>query len=300
MDTQLTNRTGKIAFVGFGEAAGAFVSGWAGDGLPDVSAFDIKTESADAAVRDAKLSDYETAGIVGCPNIDEALADADVVVSVVTADQALAAAKAAAAVIRPRAFYLDCNSCSPGTKREAAVVIDGAGGRYVDVAVMAPVYPKMHKTPLLISGPHADDALSFFDAMDMDAQVTSDAVGASSSIKMIRSVMIKGMEALTLECMLAARKAGIEDVVLDSLEQSYPGFGWRDKAAYNMERVMSHGIRRASEMRAVAETVRELGFSGDMAAATAAWQQTVGELRIRCQGEDVAERADEILQALKK
>lgn len=300
MDANQQVHSGTIGFIGFGEAGSAFVEGWRRGGPHIIRAYDVKTDSADAGVRAAKLADYEKWGVTGGVNAGDALTDCGVVISVVTADRALEAATAAAEVIRPGTFYLDCNSCAPGTKRISAAVIDGAGGRYVDVAVMAPVHPKLHRVPMLIGGPHATAAMAFFEAMGMDARAVSDEVGAASSIKMIRSVMVKGLEALTLECLLAARKAGVEEPVIASLEQSYPGMGWRDKCAYSLERVMTHGIRRASEMRAVAETVDDLALFNGMATATAEWQQRIGDLKIKCEGESYTERVDEILAALKK
>lgn len=300
MNASSPSNTRKIAFVGFGEAGQAFVEGWSESGLPDVQAYDIKTDSPNTAVRDGKRADYDKAGVRGHAALVDALAEADVVISVVTADQALVAADAAATAIRPGAFYLDCNSCSPGTKRQSSQLIEEAGGRYVDVAVVAPVRPKLHRAPLLISGPHAQDAMSFFDDMGMDATVTEGGIGAASSIKMIRSVMMKGMEALTLECILAGRLAGVEERVIASLEETFPTWGWGEQAPYNLERVMTHGIRRAAEMRAVTETIKDLGFSGGMAHATADWQQMVGDLRLTCEGDTLAERADQILNALGK
>ena len=90
-----------------------------------------------------------------------------------------------------------------------------AGGRYIDTAVMAPVHPKLHKTPLLLSGPDAEEALAVTRALDMAANAVPGGVGAASSNKMIRSVMMKGLEALVLECVLAGRKAGVDEAVLE-------------------------------------------------------------------------------------
>jgi 3-hydroxyisobutyrate dehydrogenase-like beta-hydroxyacid dehydrogenase len=290
---------GKIALIGFGEAGQAFVKGWGAARAARTWVYDIKTDHAEAAVRDAKRADYVSLGVTGCASPVEALDGADLVVCVVTADQAAKAAEAAARRIAPGAFYFDCNSCAPGTKAANAGIIEAAGGRYVDTAVMAPVYPRMHKTPLLLSGPHAADALAVLAGLDMDNAKTVDGpVGASSSIKMIRSVMMKGMEALFLECVLAGRRAGVDGVVLDSLDVTYPGFDFKAKAAYMMERAMTHGLRRAAEMREVARTVEDLGLGGAMAAATADWEQRVGDLGITAEGDDYGRLADDLLAGL--
>lgn len=295
-------QTGKVAFIGFGEAATAFRTGWRDAGLaPAVAAFDIKTASPDPAVRNRKWNDYAAAGVEGGETAAAALDGAAVVLSLVTADQALDAARTAAAAIPAGALYCDGNSCAPGTKTEAARLIEAAGGRYVDTAVMAPVYPRRHHTPLLLAGPHADAALAALSALDMKAKVAGPAVGAASSIKMIRSVMMKGMEALFLECVLAGRKAGVDEVVLSSLDVTYPGFDFKAKAAYMQERVMTHGIRRAAEMREVARTVEDLGLGGTMARATVEWQQRVGALKLDARAigaDDYGALADAILATL--
>src|SRR5208283_2136459 len=98
------------------------------------------------------------AKVIGAVTAPEAVEAAEAVFSVVTADQAHAAALAALPGLAPGAFFFDCDSCAPQTKERTAKEVDAAGGRYVDVAVMAPVHPRLHRTPLLISGPHAADA----------------------------------------------------------------------------------------------------------------------------------------------
>lgn len=306
MSTAVDNATRRnsiaLAFIGFGEAAGAFLKGWRSEGpTPRASAYDIKTDSADATVADAKRADYAAAGADGCETPAKALEGAGAIFSVVTADQALAAAQNAAGIDLAGAIYFDCNSCSPGTKRQAAALIEKAGGRYVDVAVMSPVDAKLHKTPLLISGPHAGEGLEVLNALSMSAEVVDGDIGTASSIKMVRSIVVKGLEAITLECVLAGRRAGVDERVLASLEASYPGFGWTERAAYMMERAMTHGIRRAAEMREVAVTVDELGIGPFMSAATAQRQDEAGALKLDAKaiGEgDYRKLADAILAAL--
>lgn len=277
-----------IAFLGFGEAAQAFLEGWrTRPGFrARVAAYDIKTDSSDAAVREAKRADYAAAGVAGAQSASEAIAGAQLVFSVVTADQAHAAALAALPGLRAGAFFLDCNSCAPQTKARSAERIEAAGGRYVDVAVMAPVHPWLHRTALLISGPRAQAAAPALAALDMAARIHDGPVGSSSAIKMIRSVMIKGLEALVCECVLSGRKAGVDEVVLASLDETFPGFDWKKRSAYMLERVMTHGVRRAAEMREVALTVDLLGLDGAMSHAAVGWQQRVGELRLSARDGD--------------
>jgi 3-hydroxyisobutyrate dehydrogenase-like beta-hydroxyacid dehydrogenase len=220
------------------------------------------------------------------------------VFSVVTADQALAAAQAAAAYLSPSALWLDCNSCAPATKRQAAAVIEAAGGRYVDVAMMAPVRPLRHRVPLLLAGPHAEDAKDPLMRLAMAPEVVGPAVGQAAAVKMLRSVMIKGLEALTAECLLAARRAGVEEAVLASLERSDPDIAWRRRALYNLERMLVHGRRRAAEMGEVAETVAALGLDAALSRSTASWQERLGTLGLDAGPEDLGLRLERILHWL--
>lgn len=288
-------RDERIALIGFGEAAEAFLSGWTRDGTA-ARAFDLKLlqpEQAPAMARRCR-----TAGAEAMSGPGPALAGATLAFSLVTADQALAAAEAAAPHLAPEALWLDGNSCSPSTKRAAAAVIEAAGGRYVDMAIMAPVAARRARTPVLLAGPAAEAAAGRLAALGMRPAVAGARVGDASTIKMLRSVMVKGLEALTAECLLAARRAGVEDAVLASLQASDPGFDWTRRAAYNLERMMLHGTRRAAEMREVAATLRELGLPDRLSEATAAWQAEIGRLGLDGGDDDVAARADRILAAL--
>jgi 3-hydroxyisobutyrate dehydrogenase-like beta-hydroxyacid dehydrogenase len=235
---------------------------------------------------------------VSCPSAAEALRGAQLILSLVTADQALNAATEAAPHLTSGALYIDDNSCSPQTKCQAAARVEAAGGRYVDMAIMAPVHPRRHLTPVLLAGPHADAASRALASLGMRPGVAGDQVGQASTIKMVRSVMIKGIEALTAECMLAARRAGVADAVLASLQASDASTDWRARASYNLERMMVHGGRRAAEMREVARTVAELGISDRMSRATAEWQQAIGDLGLEGGEDRVEDRADRILAAL--
>ena len=268
----------KIAIIGFGEAGQAFAKGWENF---HISAYDIKTESSNA---DDKWADYERAGVTGCKTIQEALKDAGVIFSLVTADQANTAAICAAKHLASKTLFFDGNSCAPDTKKKSADVINNADGRYIDMAIMAPVYLALNKTPVLLSGEYVEAAKDWVKKLQMSSKRIEGPVGTASAIKMTRSVMMKGLEALMLECVLAGRKAGVDDIVLNSLEETYPGFEWKKRAAYMFERVMTHGVRRAAEMREVAIAVDDLGLNGTMAQASVDWQQRIGDLDLDTAG----------------
>ncbi len=286
-----------IAVLGIGEAAGAFLGGWDRRGAR-IASFDIKSAVADTLgwveQRCARF------GVEHCPSAAAALHGAGLVVSLVTADQAVAAAGDAASHLQAGALYVDGNSCSPDSKRRAARLVEAGGGRYVDMAIMAPVQRDRHRTPVLLAGPHAAAALRVLEGLGMRAEIAGEQVGQASSIKMVRSVMIKGIEALTAECMLAARRAGVMDAVLASLQESDPQLDWRKRSSYCLERMMVHGGRRAAEMREVADTVAALGLAERMSLASAEWQQEIGDLRLAGGEDRLEERADRILAALEE
>lgn len=287
------NSQPRLGFIGFGEASEAFATGLGPEIAGRAAAYDIKLDRADLAALPRERA--AKSGVALFPDRAAALGPAEAVFCLVTADQATAAASQCAGLLAKGAFWFDGNSCSPGAKRRSAEIIDAAGGRYVDVAIMAPVYPKLHKTPLLIAGPHAEDAAKALAALGMNARIMGEKVGDASSIKMMRSVMIKGMEALTAECLLAARRAGVEEKVLASLSASNPEIDWPLRSAYNLERMMVHGRRRAAEMREVVATLAELGLPNGLAAATVDWQQSIGDLELDPGADDFTARADAIL-----
>lgn len=257
-------------FIGFGEAGRAFA--W-----PGACAFDRKTDIAET--RAAMLAAYRDAGIHGFDDAASALAGAEIVLSLVTADQALVAAGQYAGVLPPGALWLDMNSVAPATKREAAGLIEAAGGHYVDVAVMAPVRPLARAVPLLLAGPHAGRAASALRAAGFaDVGVAGARIGDAAAIKMIRSVMVKGIEALSAECALAAARAGVSEAVIASLDTSWKEQGWAAHFDYNLDRMMAHGERRAAELDEVAATLESLGISPLMTRAAQVHQRTIGRM----------------------
>jgi 3-hydroxyisobutyrate dehydrogenase-like beta-hydroxyacid dehydrogenase len=261
-----------LTLFGYGEAGRTFAraAGW----KSQAQVFDAKTDAPQT--RDTVLADYDADGVSGATNPLDALRNSVIVLSLVTADQVLPVALNVAQHISSNALYFDMNSVAPDTKREAAALIDAAGGRYVDVAVMAPVQPARLAVPLLLSGPYADEGADALTELGFtNLRVVAGDIGRVSSIKMIRSIMVKGQEALTAEMMLAADAAGVVDEVLGSL-----GDGWDTKAEYNLERMRTHGIRRAAEMEEVANTLTALGIEPLMTSGTIKRQREMAQMEL--------------------
>lgn len=252
--------TPRISFIGFGEAGQAIATGLRGEGVERIAAWDILFPQADGARLKASA---EKIGVRIAPSATEAVREADIVIAAVTAASSVEAARSVAGHVAGAPYYLDINSVSPGKKQEtAALLADNA--RYVDVAIVAPIYPKLHKTAMLLAGAHAQSVAPLLTELGMNVKIAGDKIGTAAAIKMIRSVMIKGIEALTLETFLAATRAGLVEEVTASMKNNYPGLDWAKIAEYNIERMASHGERRATEMEESARTLRELGIEPRM------------------------------------
>jgi 3-hydroxyisobutyrate dehydrogenase-like beta-hydroxyacid dehydrogenase len=266
--------TPRISFIGFGEAGQAIASGLRESGIERIAAWDILfPESAGDKLKAAG----ETMGVRLAKSAADAVAETDMIISAVTAASSVEAARSVAPHLKGSPYYLDINSVSPGRKQETAKLL-GERARYVDVAVIAPIHPARHKTPLLIAGPHAEAISPLLTELEMKLSVVGADTGHAAAIKMIRSVMIKGIEALTMECFLAASRANVLDEVTASMKNNYPSLDWTKIAEYNLERMASHGERRAAEMEESAATLRELGLDPRMVEATVKDQREMGAI----------------------
>jgi 3-hydroxyisobutyrate dehydrogenase-like beta-hydroxyacid dehydrogenase len=265
----------RIAFIGFGEAGQTISRGLLGDSKPALRAYDILFGQPAGAPLEKAASDL---GVARARDHVEAVREADLVMLTVTASSSLEAARSCLPGLRKGQLFLDMNSVSPRRKIEAAALVAPTGAAYVDVAVMAPAAPYLHKVPCLIGGPGAAALAPRAAALGMKMELVAAEVGQASAIKMFRSVVVKGLEALLVESMTASAEYGVEDRVLASLTETWPGIDWQKLSGYMIERVVSHGKRRAAEMREVSETLRSIGMEPTMAAATAARQQWVADL----------------------
>jgi 3-hydroxyisobutyrate dehydrogenase-like beta-hydroxyacid dehydrogenase len=265
----------SIGLVGYGEVGRILAEDLRARGVAKVLAYDIKFGTADDAPLLAHAAQYGVRPMTGHAFLARA---ADLVISAVTADQTLAVAVASAPTLAPGAWFIDFNSASPGAKIEAARLIDAAGGHYVEGAVMTSVPPHRIRVPLLLGGPAAADLAPLLNELGFAATVASDRLGVASATKMCRSVMIKGFEAMVIESFTAARAYGVEDAVVASLYETFPGIDWEKQAAYFFQRVIEHGRRRSEEVREVAQTVREAGLTPWSAQGTAERQAWVADL----------------------
>ncbi|HEU4645741.1 MAG TPA: DUF1932 domain-containing protein [Burkholderiales bacterium] len=287
-----------IAFIGFGEAGQTISRGLVREAAkPAIRAYDILFGQG----RGAPLESAAKAlGVALARDHVDAVHEADIVMLTVTASSSLEAAKSCLPGLRKGQLFLDMNSVSPQRKIETAALVAPTGAAYVDCAVMAPAAPYLHQVPCLIGGPGAERLAPRAAALGMKMEFVSGEVGQACAIKMFRSIVVKGLEALLVESMTASAEYGVEDRVLASLKQTWPGIDWQKLSGYMIERVVSHGKRRAAEMREVSETLRSIGMEPTMAAATAQRQQWVADLGLQLKTEDRIELVKAIRGAMNR
>lgn len=289
----------NFAFIGFGEAGPLISRGLGGsDDAGSISAYDILT--LDPTRRDDWIGKAAIAGARPMDTPKDAVTGADVVISTVTSDRAVDAAASVAPHLVQGQVYLDLNSCSPGKKVQAAVAIENrSAARFVDVAVMDTVPGKGHKVPMLFAGAAAGEVADKLTPFGMRIEVVGDTIGQASTIKMTRSVFMKGIEAILCESLVAAHRAGVHERVLASIQTTFPDLDWRKLATYHMGRMALHGTRRAIEMDSVADTLEELGLKPLTAKGTGDRQMWVAELGLKDRfGETGPQTLESFLEAV--
>ncbi|MGA7537952.1 MAG: DUF1932 domain-containing protein [Steroidobacteraceae bacterium] len=260
-----------IALIGYGEVGQILAADLHAAGIRDLAAWDRQFQNAASLPSRAAAA---SGHVRVAANMADALKGRTLIISAVTAGNCVAAALEAARSLPPRATYFDLNSVAPATKSAAASAIEAGGGRFVEAAVMSPIAPRRIATSMLIGGPHAAGFEPVARVLGFSGvQLFGAVVGRASATKMCRSVIIKGLESLLTESLLAARHYGVEATVLASLRDLFPHEDWERIATYMITRSLQHGRRRAEEMREAARTVAEAGLEPSMSLACASRQE---------------------------
>ena len=268
----------SIGFIGFGEAGFNLARGLSGAGIARLFAYDINTHTPRLGEKIQQRARESATSLV---DSSQTLAHtADLLLSTVTANAAAEAAEQTAPFLESRHFYADLNSVSPALKQSVERIITSRGARFVEAAIMSPVAPHGHRVPILLGGVHASAFVELLAPYGMRLEVISDRIGAASAVKMFRSIVVKGMEALLFECVLGASRYDADERVFASLAETFPGMDWGKLADYMVGRVVEHGVRRAREMEEVARTLHEIGVEPIMAEAIARRQEWGGRLNL--------------------
>ncbi|MEK7833906.1 MAG: DUF1932 domain-containing protein [Acidobacteriota bacterium] len=266
----------KIGFVGFGEAAFHIARGLRDAGLKHIAAYDINTHTPGLGEKIQRRA--VESGIALVESNAELAEVSDILLSTVTANRAREAAEQTAPFLDARHIFADLNSVSPALKETIGQLVEAGGARFVEIAIMSPVPPHGHRVPMFLCGVHAQSLVDRLAPYGMTLEVISEQIGAASATKMCRSIIVKGLEALLLECVLGAVPYGADERVFATLEETMPGMNWKKLASYMVGRVVEHSERRARELEEVAATLRAIGVEPIMAEATVRRQDWCAKL----------------------
>lgn len=260
----------SLAFIGFGEVGQTFARALtARDGI-QMAAHDVLF----AFPTGRRLLDRaEELGVR--TEIDPAFAirNARFIISAVTASEAETVARDCARHLGPDQIFIDVNSAAPTTKQRAAAHVCASGAQYVECAVMQPVLKPGLAVPILAGGPQAAEVAGVLNGFGMNITPVAVEYGRASAMKLCRSIMIKGLEALMVDCAAASEAQDVQDHVFGSLAETFPSIDWPALASNMRERVATHGIRRAAEMREAGEMLAAIGINPGLALAVADAQQ---------------------------
>lgn len=273
----------RVGILGFGEAGQSVATGLKNAATAEhpieISTWDILLPSNEKGAPLKAAADKIGIRTVG--SAQELAQASDIILSLVTTEESLVAAGQIAKHLPKGTLFLDCNSTSPGMKRDVAKTVTEAGGRSVEAAVMDLVPRSQHKVPMLLAGKDAEELISKLAPYGVDMKSVGDDIGAASTIKMCRSVFMKGLDAILMECMVAAETAGVTDRIVSSMQVTIPEINWPVFIGKKLGGAAQHSGRRAGEMREVATTLRELGLDPTMAEATSRRLQWCADLGMK-------------------
>lgn len=248
--------TAQIAIIGYGEVGQIWAEGLRAAGAR-IAVWDILFGQPVAEARIARAGEL---GVRIASSAADAAAGAQIVISAVTANQALAVATEAAGYLQPGQMFFCINSAAPNTKIAEATAIAPTGARFVEGAVMDTVPGPGLKVPILGGGADAPDLAAILNPLGMNITPVTGPTGRASAMKLCRSIVIKGMEAMMIQCRDSARHWDVESEVFASLGKSYPGMDWPELAERMRGRVILHGRRRSAEMREAASMTADIGL----------------------------------------
>ncbi|HWP50730.1 MAG TPA: DUF1932 domain-containing protein [Clostridia bacterium] len=245
-----------LGFIGFGEAAFCICSGLAAVSAPVIYAYDVMANSE--AAGELIHSRAKQTNVTLIETLEQLIDKSNVILCATSAKYALSIAKEAAVFLKPGKIYSDMNSASPMVKHEIAQAVDATGARFADSAVMEIVPPHKHRVPIAVSGSGAKAFASLLNPLQMNITYINDQAGSASSMKMFRSIFMKGMTALLTETLLASHQAGVCDEVMDSITKTLTEKTPEQLTNLLINRTAVAAQRRVSEMQDVKATLEAL------------------------------------------
>ncbi|HWI29964.1 MAG TPA: DUF1932 domain-containing protein [Microbacterium sp.] len=249
-----------IAILGLGEAGRVYARGLLAAGA-HVCGYDEHRRLGDPDLRQLTT-------------LQEALHGADVVLSLVGGASASAVAAQALPFAGRGAVYADLNTASPQVKGEIATEAARMGVAMADVAVLAPVQRIGIRTGLLASGAGAPALADQLRPLGVPIVVLDAAAGEAARLKLLRSVFMKGLAALMIEGVGAARAIGAEQWLLDQMAGELGPDG-RDLVDRLVQGTYQHAVRREQEVRDALGVIEATGRPADMTRATLSWFERI-------------------------
>ncbi len=288
----------SIGFIGYGEVGQLLAAGLRSAGA-EVAAYDVALASPERRAHLETRAAEASVALAG--SLADLLARSRLVLSAVTSDVATDAARQAAPHLSADHVYIDLNSTRPAVKQATAGIVEATGARFVEAAVMAAVPTLGMKVPMLLCGEAAQEVADELAPYGMNLEVFGGDIGSATAAKMFRSIVVKGMEALLLECALASEPYGITERVLDYVGQGYPGLDWNRLAHFLLGRTAIHGERRAHELVEVSETLRAMGIEPIMSEAGARRLGEAARMNLKARfGDTAPESYHEVIRAIRE
>jgi 3-hydroxyisobutyrate dehydrogenase-like beta-hydroxyacid dehydrogenase len=266
----------RFAFIGFGALATHLAAGLRDAGAGEILAY-TRTR-ADATAEEALADRMHAAGVRSSPSLEQAVGEADIVIAAVPAGAGQEVADRVATAIRPGMLYVDPVPWGPHNKEIAAARIAAADADYADVGVLGTVETSSHRVPMLAAGTGAERWARLGEKHGLNITVIAGPAGTATVVKLLRSVYLKGRDALLVEMLVAARRYGLDDVLIETIpaDAPFPLVADRVLASLGL-----YADRRADELAASADVEARAGVDPVMARAGEERLRRVGSLGLR-------------------
>lgn len=268
-----------ISFIGFGELGAGLAERLGASGAHEMRAW-IR-ERSDRAADSALNERVASAGVERRLSLGEAVAGADAVLSVVPGSASRPSAERAAELLDRGTLYVDLTTTAIADKEAGARAVQQAGGRYVDAAVLGAAAVAGVTLRIVASGDGASEWRDLSRCDGLSTQVLEGPAGRATQLKLIRSAYMKGRDALVVETLLAARRIGVENRLVASIEGAGERVPFSDLADRVLRSLALHAGRRAKELGDSADALLAAGVDPRLAQAGADVLRRVADAGLR-------------------
>ena len=257
----------RIGFLGFGEAASHIAAGFRAQGLDGILAYDVtlKAEGERRRILEDRLA---ATNVTPVGSVEELLEKARVIFLIIPAKFAKDAALEALPFMTEKHLFCDLTTNRPAVKEELGQAFEAKGVLYVDASVMGAVPLYRHQTPTLVCGNGAARMVELMTPVGMALTNVGPEPGKAVKMKLTRSVFVKGVEALTMEMLMTARRLGIDKEIVAGVEASFQNLGFTKFCGQLVTSGVEHAERRSLEAKECQELEDELGLNSIMIEAT--------------------------------